>query len=164
MAPPTMERIQTLEAIEKDIITCLQTAGQAFMELSKDKSNVKQAENHTVQFVRTLAQVEAKLSDQINYLTQVSTGQPHEGSGYESQKVLQMAWHRLQHVRSRVEELERLKNKHLHSRNLAALGRPQGQPQQQQQQQQLQQQPQQQQQMAASNVAVQQPQPNSTTS
>lgn len=44
------------------------------MELSKDKSNVKQAEMHTVQFTKTLAQVEAKLSDQINYLTQVSTG------------------------------------------------------------------------------------------
>jgi len=39
------------------------------------------------------------------------TGQPHEGSGYASQKVLQMAWHRLEHARSRVNELERIKNK-----------------------------------------------------
>lgn len=38
-------------------------------------------------------------------------GQPHEGSGYASQKVLQMAWHRLEHARSRVNELERIKNK-----------------------------------------------------
>lgn len=42
----------------------------------------------------------------MNYLTQVSTGQPHEGSGYASAKVLQMAWHRIQHARSRVRELE----------------------------------------------------------
>lgn len=42
------------------------------------------------------------------------SGQPHEGSGYASQKVLQMAWHRLEHARSRVNELERIKNKHLH--------------------------------------------------
>lgn len=50
--------------------------------------------------------VESKLSEQLNYLTQVSTGQPHEGSGYASAKVLQMAWHRIQHARSRVRELE----------------------------------------------------------
>lgn len=43
-------------------------------------------------------------------------GQPHEGSGYASQKVLQMAWHRLEHARSRVNELERIKNKHLQGR------------------------------------------------
>lgn len=36
-------------------------------------------------------------------------GQPHEGSIYASQKVLQMAWHRLEHVRSRLNELEKNK-------------------------------------------------------
>ncbi|KAF3425792.1 hypothetical protein E2986_04016 [Frieseomelitta varia] len=110
MTPP-MERIQILETIEKDIIVCLQSAGQAFVELSKEKSSLKQAEAQTQQFLKTLGHVESKLSEQINYLTQVSTGQPHEGSGYASQKVLQMAWHRLEHARSRVNELERIKNK-----------------------------------------------------
>lgn len=110
------------------------------MELSKEKSSLKQAESQTHQFLKTLGQLESKLSEQINYLTQVSTGtkyisyfaisstlqyvyifntsvimyligQPHEGSGYASQKVLQMAWHRLEHARSRVNELERIKNK-----------------------------------------------------
>jgi hypothetical protein len=61
----------------------------------------------------------------------ISIGQPHEGSGYASQKVLQMAWHRLEHARSRVNELERIKNKHLQGR---ALLRPQ--PQQMNQNQQ----------------------------
>ncbi|XP_026464826.1 mediator of RNA polymerase II transcription subunit 11 [Ctenocephalides felis] len=107
-----MERIQVLDSIEKDIITCLQSAGQAFMELSKEKSSQKQAEGQTHQFLKSLSQVESKLTEQINYLTQVSTGQPHEGSGYASQKVLQMAWHRLEHARSRVNELDRLKTKH----------------------------------------------------
>ncbi|XP_046987794.1 mediator of RNA polymerase II transcription subunit 11 [Schistocerca americana] len=111
-----MERIQVLDTIEKDIITCLQSAGQALTELSKEKSSLKQAEVQTNQFLKTLNQVEAKLTEQINYLTQVSTGQPHEGSGYASQKVLQMAWHRLEHARSRVNELERIKNKHLQAR------------------------------------------------
>lgn len=64
--------------------------------------------------------VESKLTEQINYLTQVSTGQPHEGSGYASQKVLQMAWHRLEHARSRVNELEKNKNKHAQARTTRA--------------------------------------------
>ncbi|XP_071453902.1 mediator of RNA polymerase II transcription subunit 11 [Hetaerina americana] len=111
-----MERIQTLDLIEKDIINCLMSAGQALMELSKEKSSQKHAEGQTDTFLKTLAHVESKLTEQINYLTQVSTGQPHEGSGYASQKVLQMAWHRLEHARSRVNELERIKNKHLQGR------------------------------------------------
>lgn len=110
MTPP-MERIQILESIEKEITSCLQSAGQAFVELSKEKSSLKQAEAQTQQFLKSLGLVESRLSEQINYLTQVSTGQPHEGSGYASQKVLQMAWHRLEHARSRVNELERIKNK-----------------------------------------------------
>ncbi|KAJ8917540.1 hypothetical protein NQ315_005589 [Exocentrus adspersus] len=111
-----MERIQVLDSIEKDIITCLHSAGQVFVELGKEKSSLKQAENHTQMFLKTLSAVENKLTDQINYLTQVSTGQPHEGSGYASQKVLQMAWHRLEHARSRVNELDRIKLKHLQGR------------------------------------------------
>lgn len=95
---------------------CLFVA-QALLELGKEKSSQKQAETNTSQFLRTLSQVESKLSDQINYLTQVSTGQPHEGSGYASQKVLQMAWHRLEHVRSWVNELDRLKASHLAATN-----------------------------------------------
>ncbi|XP_034237435.1 mediator of RNA polymerase II transcription subunit 11 [Thrips palmi] len=104
------EKIQELDSIEKDVITCIQSAGQALQELSKDKSNVKQAEIQTNQFLKTLSSVESRLHTQINYLTQVSTGQPHEGSGYASQKVLQMAWHRLEHVRSRINELDNLKS------------------------------------------------------
>lgn len=87
-----------------------------FVELSKEKSSLKQAENHTQTFLKTLSTVENKLTDQINYLTQVSTGQPHEGSGYASQKVLQMAWHRLEHARSRVNELDRLRAKNIQAR------------------------------------------------
>lgn len=90
--------------------------GQVFVELSKEKSSLKQAENHTQMFLKTLSAVESKLTEQINYLTQVSTGQPHEGSGYASQKVLQMAWHRLEHAKSRVNELEKIRIKHIQGR------------------------------------------------
>ena len=44
------------------------------MELSKEKSSLKAAESQTHQFLKTLSHVESKLSEQINYLTQVSTG------------------------------------------------------------------------------------------
>lgn len=44
------------------------------MELSKEKSSLKQAEGQTHQFLKTLGHVESKLSEQIHYLTQVSTG------------------------------------------------------------------------------------------
>lgn len=98
--------------------------GQVFVELSKEKSSLKQAENHTHTFLKTLGNVESKLTEQINYLTQVSTGQPHEGSGYSSQKVLQMAWHRLEHARSRVNELDRIKVKHMQGRPAGRLTQP----------------------------------------
>lgn len=80
-------------------------------------------------FLKTLSSVENKLTDQINYLTQVSTGQPHEGSGYASQKVLQMAWHRLEHARSRVNELDRIRIKHIQGRTAqrSLPGQPGGQ-------------------------------------
>lgn len=83
------------------------------LELSKEKSSQKAVENNTQQFIKSLGTVESKLSEQINYLTQVSTGQPHEGSGYASAKVLQMAWHRIHHARSRVRELDDSKTKYV---------------------------------------------------
>ena len=59
--------------------------------------------------MNNIKSVDNKLSEQIKYLTQVSTGHPHEGSSYPSQKVLQSAWHRLEHVKTRITELDRLR-------------------------------------------------------
>ncbi|XP_063702845.1 mediator of RNA polymerase II transcription subunit 11 [Culicoides brevitarsis] len=108
-----LDKIEILDSIEKDIITCLTSAGSVLQELGKDKSSLKSVENHTTQFLKSLNLVETKLTEQVNYLTQVSTGQPHEGSGYASAKVLQMAWHRIHHVKSRVRELDESKTKYL---------------------------------------------------
>ncbi|XP_060659522.1 mediator of RNA polymerase II transcription subunit 11 [Drosophila nasuta] len=110
-----LDKIHALDEIEKDILLCMQSAGLALQELGKEKSSQKSAETQSQQFLKSLSSVESKLSEQINYLTQVSTGQPHEGSGYASAKVLQMAWHRIQHARSRVRELEETKAKHSHA-------------------------------------------------
>merc|ERR1719245_2528167 len=95
------------------------------------------------QFMSSLQSIDLSLVDHIKYLNEVSTGQPHEGSSYASQKVLQMAWHRLEHARSRVSELDRIKSQHV-SRFITPAQR-QALLQQQQQQQSQQQQSQQQQ-------------------
>jgi len=104
-----MDRLQALDEVEKNILTCLSSAGQALQELSKDKPSIKQMDQHTANFLKTLNHVELEMGKHINYLTQVSTGQAHEGSSYASQKVLQMAWHRSEHARSKVIEMDRMK-------------------------------------------------------
>nr|CAG4649876.1 EOG090X0LXA [Scapholeberis mucronata]SVE94034.1 EOG090X0LXA [Scapholeberis mucronata] len=114
-----IERLQALDNVEKEIASCIQSAGQALLELSKDKASMKQVESHTSQFLKTLNHVEAELSRHINYLTQVSTGQPHEGSAYGSSKMYKTARHRLEHTRTRLQDLENLKN-----RALATTTRP----------------------------------------
>ncbi|XP_052782789.1 mediator of RNA polymerase II transcription subunit 11-like [Mya arenaria] len=104
-----VERLQQLETIEKDVSNAILSAGKALEELSKEKPQMKMIENHTTGFMKTLEGVEVGLMKQINYLTQVSTGQPHEGSCYAAQKDLLMGYHRMAHVRSRLEELEKIR-------------------------------------------------------
>uniref|UniRef100_V5HPF3 Mediator of RNA polymerase II transcription subunit 11 n=1 Tax=Ixodes ricinus TaxID=34613 RepID=V5HPF3_IXORI len=103
-------KLKELEDIEKDVATALQSAGQVCLELSKDKPNAKQVDSNATAFVKTLQNVENSLTKHILYLTQVSTVQPHEGSSYAAQKVFHMALHRLEHARSRMNELERLRH------------------------------------------------------
>lgn len=86
----------------------MQAASQAMQELAKDKPSVKQVENHSTNFLKSVGQVESDLSKQIHYLTQVSSGQAHEGSTYAAQKTLTMAWHRIEHAKSRLGELDRM--------------------------------------------------------
>ncbi|XP_041348676.1 mediator of RNA polymerase II transcription subunit 11-like [Gigantopelta aegis] len=107
------DRLLQLERIERDIASSIQSAGLALQELSKEKPIPKQVESHTTLFLKTLQEVETGLTSQIQYLTQVSTGQPHEGSCYSAQKDLQMAYHRLEHVKSRLAELDKIRLEHL---------------------------------------------------
>merc|ERR1712098_631787 len=119
----------------------------AMGEVSKDKPSQKHVDLLVTQFMNSLQKIDTDLTSQIKYLSEVSTGQPHEGSSYASQKVLQMAWHRLEHARSRVSELDRIKSQHvtrfISPAQRAALIQQQQQSQQQQQQQQQSQQQQQ---------------------
>ena len=108
-----MARMDQLDKVEKEVVSCLHTAGMALSEIAKDKPSQKQVDLLVTQFMNSLQKIDTDLTSQIKYLSEVSTGQPHEGSSYASQKVLQMAWHRLEHARSRVSELDRLKSQHV---------------------------------------------------
>lgn len=104
-----MDNLRALDNIEKDLCSAIHSAGLAIQELSKDKPSIKQVETHSNAFLKTLQSVEANIHQQIMNLHQVSTGQAHEGSVYASQKILNMARHRHEHVRSKLVELERLR-------------------------------------------------------
>jgi mediator of RNA polymerase II transcription subunit 11 len=119
-AQNSKDRLPQLETIEQQIASALQYAGQALIETSKDKPILRQVDTNTSQFMKMMENVETGLSEQINYLTTVSTGQPHGGSSYAAQKDMQMAYHRQEHVRSRIAELERLRVEQLQRGNTAS--------------------------------------------
>ncbi|XP_064408832.1 mediator of RNA polymerase II transcription subunit 11 [Latimeria chalumnae] len=101
------ERLRVLEEIEKEIAAILQNAGSVTSELSKEKPNERLLDRQASQFTASVQKVESELSNQIRYLTQVATGQPHEGSSYSARKDCQMALHRVDHARRKLGELAR---------------------------------------------------------
>merc|ERR1712203_187876 len=130
---PAEARIEQLE-IEEDVINILKTSGNTLLEVAKDRPSQKAVDSLVQQVMANIKSVDNKLSEQIKYLTQVSTGHPHEGSSYPSQKVLQSAWHRLEHVKNRISELDNLRQKNLTPAQKQALHLQQATKQQQQQQ------------------------------
>lgn len=136
---PAEARIEQLEQIEEDVINILKTSGNTLLEVAKDRPSQKAVDSLVQQVMANIKSVDNKLSEQIKYLTQVSTGHPHEGSSYPSQKVLQSAWHRLEHVKNRISELDNLRQKNLTPAQKQALQLQQATKQQQQQNQQQQQ-------------------------
>ncbi|NWV25927.1 MED11 polymerase, partial [Origma solitaria] len=101
------ERLRALEELEREIGASLQSAGSVILELSKEKPQERHLDRQAAQFGAAVAKVEAELSAQIRYLTQVATGQPHEGSSYDARKSCQLALNRLDYARRRLAELAR---------------------------------------------------------
>lgn len=108
---PAEARIEQLEQIEEDVINILKTSGNCLLEIAKDRPSQKQVDSFVNTVMTSIRSVDTKLSEQIKYLNQVSTGHPHEGSSYPSQKNLWTSWHRLEHVKNRITELDRLRQK-----------------------------------------------------
>ena len=92
-----------LDVIEDDLAESLSAAGQALKELSKEKPNNKTVENLTNLFMTRLDKAGSELSQQIAYLTRVTTGLSTEGSSYGCKKDLKMAKSRLEHAQARLE-------------------------------------------------------------
>lgn len=101
------ERLRALEEVEKEIAMILQCAGNIVQELSKDKHNASLLDRQLLQFQSSVNRVESELSAQIRYLTQVATGQPHEGSTYSARKDCQMALNRAEYAKVKLSELGR---------------------------------------------------------
>lgn len=80
--------------------------GRALTELAKEKPNDRNMNSSVKSFIKTLESVENNLMKQINYLSQVASGQPHEGSSYSAQKDAQMAIHRLENAKVKLLELK----------------------------------------------------------
>lgn len=99
-------QLQNLDAIEEDLAESLAAAGRGLKELSKDKPNAKTVETNTNTFMTRLDKAATELSQQIAYLTRVTTGQAAEGSSYGCKKDLKMAKSRLEHAKARLRELE----------------------------------------------------------
>uniref|UniRef100_A0A674HTA1 Mediator of RNA polymerase II transcription subunit 11 n=1 Tax=Taeniopygia guttata TaxID=59729 RepID=A0A674HTA1_TAEGU len=72
------ERLRALEELEREIGASLQSAGLVILELSKEKPQERHLDRQCAQFGAAVAKVEAELSAQIRYLTQVS---PQGGFG-----------------------------------------------------------------------------------
>ncbi|XP_018925054.1 mediator of RNA polymerase II transcription subunit 11 isoform X1 [Cyprinus carpio] len=103
------DRLRALEDVEKEIALVLQSAvclsGTIVLELSKEKANASLLDRQLNQFQTSINRVESELSAQIRYLTQVATGQPHEGSTYSARKDCQMALNRAEYARVKLGEL-----------------------------------------------------------
>ncbi|CAI5677486.1 unnamed protein product [Oreochromis niloticus] len=92
------DRLRALEDVEKEIAMVLQCA---------DKHNASFLDRQLIQFQNSVSRVENELSAQIRYLTQVATGQPHEGSTYSARKDCQMALNRAEYAKVKLGELGR---------------------------------------------------------
>ena len=82
----SQDRLKQLERIEKEIVKVVSSAGHALQELSKEQPMKDNLNTHTKDFLNSLQGVEKGLQEQIAYLTEVATGQPHEGSIYGAEK------------------------------------------------------------------------------
>ena len=67
-----------VDKVEKEIVNVLQTAGKTLEEVGKDKPSQKQVDLMVTQFMNSLQEIDSKLTENIKYLSQVSTGQYHQ--------------------------------------------------------------------------------------
>ena len=73
MANGQMLRMNELDKVEKEVVSCLQNAGKALEEVGKDKPSQKQVDLLVTQVMNSLQEIDSKLTENIKYLSQVRT-------------------------------------------------------------------------------------------
>ncbi len=97
--------------IFQDITKVIQCASSAIGELSKEAPSEDVITRNTTEFLKTLEDVERRLLEQINYMSQVTTSQPHEGSLYSAEKSYELAVWKTQFVKSKLKTIGELSTK-----------------------------------------------------
>ncbi|XP_064406263.1 mediator of RNA polymerase II transcription subunit 11-like [Halichondria panicea] len=82
----TAQRLEKLQRTEQEVCRMLSLAADSIQELSRDNPDQGLVDHKTKEFVKVLEAIEGGLSEQISYLTRVSTHHPHEGSAYGAEK------------------------------------------------------------------------------
>lgn len=83
----------------------IRSAGETLEELSKDAPSEDHINSTATKFLKSLEGVEKGLSEQIGYLTQVATGQPHEGSTYGAEKDFELLRCRTKTIKDQLVEI-----------------------------------------------------------
>ncbi|XP_020607398.1 mediator of RNA polymerase II transcription subunit 11-like [Orbicella faveolata] len=99
------DRLKQLEEIEKDIVKVIRSAGETLEELAKEAPSEDRINSTATRFLKSLEGVEKGLSEQIGYLTQVATGQPHEGSTYGAEKDFELLRCRTKTIKDQLVEI-----------------------------------------------------------
>ncbi|CAI8050580.1 Mediator of RNA polymerase II transcription subunit 11 [Geodia barretti] len=100
-------------------------AANAVSELCKPRPSSETVEYTTKDFVKTLDGVDKCLSEQIQYLTQVSTMQPHEGSVYGPEKDYELSYFQTALAKERLQRLQGASSpRQLNGRSSASLPPP----------------------------------------
>ena len=63
MANGPMLRMNELDKVEKEVVSCLQNAGKALEEVGKDKPSQKQVDLLVTQFINSLQEIDSKQAD-----------------------------------------------------------------------------------------------------
>ncbi|PFX29044.1 mediator of RNA polymerase II transcription subunit 11-like [Stylophora pistillata] len=100
------DRLKQLEEIEKDVVKVIRSAGETLEELSKDAPSEDRINSTATKFLKSLEGVEKGLTEQIGYLTQVATGQPHEGSTYGAEKDFELLRCRTKAIKDQLVEIQ----------------------------------------------------------
>lgn len=96
---------------QQDIIEVVRCAACAIEELSKESPSEQMVNSKTTQFLKMLEDIEKRLAEQINYLSQVTTSQQHEGSIYSVEKSFDLAVWKTQFVKAKMAEIKKISEK-----------------------------------------------------